>query len=58
MKITICFNNGTKITINCEEFEAGKNRATGRIESYKFTDIKGTRPVYMDINEILWITRD
>lgn len=58
MKITICFRNGTKITVKCKEFEIERNRATGRIESYKFTGIKGTRPVYMDINEILWITRD
>ena len=58
MKITICFKNGTKITVNCEKFESRVNQVTGRIESYKFIGIKGTSPVYIDINEILWITRD
>lgn len=57
MKITICFRNGTKIDINCDEFEIERNQATGQIKSYNITGIKDTKPVYMDISEILWITR-
>ena len=58
MKITICFKNGTKIGIECDEFELEQNRVTGQIESYKITGIKDTKPVYMDMSEILWITRN
>lgn len=57
MKITIGFRNGTKIDINCDEFEIERNQATRQIKSYNITGIKDTKPVYMDISEILWITR-
>ena len=58
MKITICFRNGTKIDVECDEFETTYNKNSGKLESYMITGIKDTKPVYMDISEILWITRE
>lgn len=58
MKITICFKNGEKINIECEDIETTTSNITNELMGYNITDItKGDKPVWLDIKEVLYITR-
>lgn len=56
MEITICFKNGEKLVITCEEFELNKD-ITGNPCGCTIKDIKDNKPLYVDYKEILYITR-
>lgn len=57
MKIEIVFKNGSKLVITCEEFNITTNRLTGKAESYDIKGIKDNKPLFIDFDEILYITR-
>lgn len=58
MKITICFKNGEKINIECEDIETTTSNITNELMGYNITDItKGDKSVWLDIKEVLYITR-
>ena len=58
MKVTICFRNGEKINIECEDIETSTLSATNELVGYKINNItSGDKPVWFDIKEVLYITR-
>ena len=57
MKIEIVFKNGSKLEITCEEFNAVRDNFTGKIESYDIKGIKDNKPLFLDVDEVLYIVR-
>ena len=56
MEITICFKNGEKLVITCEEFGIEKDIA-GNPETFHIKGIEDNKPLYIDYNEIIYISR-
>ena len=58
MKVTICFRNGEKIKIECEEIKTRTLNTTNELMGYSIDGIKGgDKPLWLDISEVLYITR-
>ena len=58
MKVTICFRNGEKINIECEDIEATRLNTTNELMGYSIDGIKGgDKPIWLDMKEVLYITR-
>lgn len=56
MEITICFKNGKKLVITCEEFGIEKD-ITGKLQAFQIKGIEDNKPLYIDYNEIIYISR-
>lgn len=52
--VRIFLRNGAVLPdFKCKEFEMGRSTITGRIERYNAKGIQGTKPLYIDPNEIV-----
>ena len=55
MIIAFVFKNGHKLKVKCEHFTLTHNRITGKIEGYKMSGIEGDKPLYIDLDEVLYV---
>lgn len=58
MKIRIYMKNGTVLPdLECGEFAVQRNDLTGKAVSYEFKGDKVSRPLFIDMDEVLAIWR-
>ena len=55
MTIIFVFKNGRELKAECEHFNLTMNRFTGKIEGYKMSGIEGDKPLYVDLDEVLYV---
>ena len=57
MKIVIHYKNGFELPVECEEFQIETDGFNG-INAYHIKGIKGNKPLYINMEDILCIWRE
>ena len=57
MTIVIRFRDGFELPVECESFECGTNSMTGQLGNYKIKGIKGDKPIFISLNDVICIWR-
>ena len=57
MTIVFRFKDGFELPVECESFECATNSMTGQISSYTIKGIKGNKPIYISLEDVMCICR-
>jgi len=57
MSITIVFKNGYSFSVTCESFII-KQDGFGQLTGYEIKGIKGRKPLYISIEDVMCVYRD
>ena len=57
MTVVFRFKDGFELPVECESFECGTNSMTGQLSSYTIKGIKGNKPIYISLEDVLCVWR-